>query len=43
MISKRATIRRERSISFFAGFLENENYLETFIVIFENVSPTFSF
>ena len=27
------------SISLFAGFLEKENSLETFIVIFGNVSP----
>ena len=27
------------SILLFAGFLEKENYLETLIVIFENVSP----
>ena len=27
------------SISLFAGFLENENSLETLIVIFENASP----
>ena len=27
------------SISLFGGFLENENSLETLIVIFENVSP----
>ena len=27
------------SISFFAGFLEKENSLETLIVIFEKVSP----
>ena len=27
------------SISLFGGFLENENFLETLIVIFENVSP----
>ena len=27
------------SISLFGGFLENENSLETMIVIFENVSP----
>ena len=31
------------SISFFGGFLENENSLETMIVIFENVSPKGSF
>ena len=27
------------TISLFGGFLENENSLETVIVIFENVSP----
>ena len=31
------------SISLFGGFLENENSLETMIVIFENVSPKGSF
>ena len=31
------------SISLFGGFLENENSLETFIVIFESVSPKGSF
>ena len=31
------------SISLFGGFLENENSLETLIVIFENVSPKGSF
>ena len=31
------------SISLFGGFLENENSLETMIVIFENVSPKDSF
>jgi len=31
------------SISLFGGFLENENSLETQIVIFENVSPKGSF
>ena len=31
------------SISLFGGFLEKENPLETFIVIFENVSPKGSF
>ena len=31
------------SISLFGGFLENENSLETLIVIFENISPKGSF
>ena len=31
------------SISLFGGFLENENSLETMIVIFENVSRKGSF
>ena len=31
------------SISLLGGFLENENSLETMIVIFENVSPKGSF
>jgi len=31
------------SISLFGGFLENENSLETLIVIFENVSSKASF
>ena len=31
------------SISLFGGFLENENSLETLIVIFKNVSPKGSF
>ena len=31
------------SISLFGDFLENENSLETMIVIFENVSPKGSF
>ena len=31
------------SISLFGDFLENENSLETLIVIFENVSPKGSF
>ena len=31
------------SISLFGGFLENENSLETLVVIFENISPKGSF
>ena len=31
------------SISLFGGFLENENSLETLIVIFENISPKGSY
>ena len=31
------------NISLFGGFLENENSLETLIVIFENISPKGSF
>ena len=31
------------SISLFGGFLENENSLETLIVIFQNISPKGSF